>query len=67
MYLSLPQALKLADPAKAGYIVRQPFDRGGFNTFGYSCLQELMGDIEALWLTTLEEELGITASQLQVG
>lgn len=46
--------------------MRRPYDRGGFNTTGYSSHQELLGDIETIWLRTLEEELGIKKTALKV-
>ena len=46
--------------------MRRPYDRGGFNTIDYTSQQELLGDIEKIWLTTLEEELGITKEELKV-
>ena len=49
-----------------GYTIRRPYDRGVFNTKDYSSSQELLGDIERIWLTTLEEELEITKEELKV-
>lgn len=62
----LPQALRIPDAEASGYIVRRPYDRGGFNTEGYTSQQEVLGDIEKIWLTTLEEELGIRKTELKV-
>lgn len=62
----LSQALRIPDAEAAGYIVRRPYDRGGFNTEGYTSQQELLGDIETIWLTTLKEELGIQKTELKV-
>lgn len=60
------QALRIPDAEAAGYLVRRPFGRGGLDTTGYTSQQELLGDVEKIWLTTLEEELGITKTELKV-
>lgn len=60
------QALLLTDSAADNYLVRQPYDRGGFNTLGYSSPQELLDDIETLWVTTLRAELGVSREELAV-
>ncbi|SCV70520.1 BQ2448_1914 [Microbotryum intermedium] len=59
------KALRIANPGAAGFVLRRPFDRGQFNTNGYVSSQELLGDIETIWLKTLEDELEITRSELK--
>lgn len=62
----MTQALKIPDAEASGYILRRPYDRGMFNTAGYTSSQELLGDLKQIWLTTLEEELGISEMELKV-
>ncbi|SGZ26454.1 BQ5605_C024g09919 [Microbotryum silenes-dioicae] len=59
------KALRIADPDAAGFVLRRPFDRGQFNTNGYVSSQELLSDIETIWLKTLEDELQIKRSELK--
>ena len=59
-------ALRLADPEKAGYSLRWPFLRGNFHTHGYSAAEELLGDVQLLWTLALEKELEIPASEHHV-
>lgn len=59
-------ALRLADPEKAGYSLRWPFSRGNFHTHGYSAAEELLGDVQLLWTLALEKELEIPASEHHV-
>lgn len=58
--------MAIPDAEQMGYTIRRPYDRGVFNTKDYSSSQELLGDIERIWLTTLEEELEITKEELKV-
>ena len=60
------QAVKIPNPEENGFQIRYPFSRGGFNTTDYTSAQELVGDIERIWLGTLEQELGITKAELKV-
>lgn len=60
------QALRIPDPEESGYLVRRPYARNGFNTTGYTSHQELLGDIEKIYLTVLEEEYEIVKSELKV-
>ncbi|KAK4696827.1 actin-related protein 8, partial [Phenoliferia sp. Uapishka_3] len=59
------EALTIPDAEEAGYTIRRPYDRGVFNTKDYLSSQELLGDVERIWLTTLEQELGITKEELK--
>lgn len=59
------QAVRIPNYEENGYKLRYPFSRGGFNTTDYTSSQELLGDIERIWLGTLEEELGITKAELK--
>ncbi|KAL8287535.1 hypothetical protein RQP46_003393 [Phenoliferia psychrophenolica] len=59
------EALAIPDAEQMGYTIRRPYDRGVFNTKDYTSQQELLGDIERIWLTTLEEELEITKEELK--
>ena len=58
--------MRIPNHEENGYKLRYPFSRGGFNTTDYASSQELLGDIERIWLGTLEEELGITKAELKV-
>ncbi|GAA6059741.1 hypothetical protein JCM10212_001949 [Sporobolomyces blumeae] len=59
------KAVRLPDPLASGYVVRHPFQRGGFNTVGYVSQQEFLGDVETLYETVLREELGIEREELK--
>ncbi|GAA5984551.1 hypothetical protein JCM11641_006546 [Rhodosporidiobolus odoratus] len=59
------KAVRIPDAEASGYQLRRPYDRGGFNTLGYSSQQELLGDIEAILVGALEEELGIKREELK--
>jgi actin-related protein 8 len=60
------QALRIPDPAASGYELRWPFLRGNFNTQGYTTPQELLGDVETIYTTAIQEELGIEPEDLKV-
>lgn len=52
------EALHLPNPVSHGYKLRYPYRMGTFNTRDYSSLNELLGDIEAIWSYALDK-LGI--------
>jgi actin-related protein 8 len=60
------EALKIPNAAASGYVLRHPYDRGNFNTADYTSKMELLGDIEQIWMSTLEFELEIEKSELKV-
>lgn len=60
------QALRIPDPAASGYELRWPFLRGNFNMQGYTTPQELLGDVETIYTTAIQEELGIEPEDLKV-
>ncbi|KAM0786552.1 hypothetical protein ACM66B_002009 [Microbotryomycetes sp. NB124-2] len=53
------EALAIPEAESTGYMVRRPYDRGGFNAGDYAVPQELMGDIETIYATALERDLQI--------
>ncbi|GAA5852273.1 hypothetical protein JCM3766R1_004922, partial [Sporobolomyces carnicolor] len=59
------KAVRIPDPVASGYVVRYPYHRGGFNTVGYVSQQEFLGDLETLYATVLEDELGIEREDLK--
>lgn len=58
--------MRIPDPLASGYVLRHPFQRGGFNTVGYVSQQEFLGDVETLYATILRDELGIEREDLKV-
>lgn len=58
--------MRIPDPLASGYVLRYPFQRGGFNTVGYVSPQEFLGDLEALYATVLRDELEIEREELKV-
>ncbi|KAM0750707.1 actin-like ATPase domain-containing protein [Meredithblackwellia eburnea MCA 4105] len=59
------EALHIPNPEQVGYVVRRPYDRGSFNTTGYSSTQEFLGDLERIWTTVIEQELEIAKEELK--
>lgn len=59
--------MAIPDAQKKAFALRYPFDRGNFNTSGYTTAQELLGDIEAIYVNVLEKDLGIRREDLSVG
>ncbi|KAF9461204.1 actin-related protein [Collybia nuda] len=53
------QALRLADPQRAGYVTRWPIHGTGFNTRDYPSIQFVLGDLEAILRNTLKEKFNI--------
>ncbi|PFH51828.1 hypothetical protein AMATHDRAFT_74707 [Amanita thiersii Skay4041] len=49
----------LADPEKAGYLVRWPIYGSNFNTRDYASIQENLSDIDILIRHTLEEKMNV--------
>ncbi|KAG0142268.1 hypothetical protein CROQUDRAFT_50536 [Cronartium quercuum f. sp. fusiforme G11] len=61
-------ALLIAEPEKNGYAIRWPINRGGLNTAedsGYDTKNEIIADIEAVWLYALATGLGIKEHELK--
>lgn len=61
-------ALLIADPEKHDYAIRWPIHRGALNTAedsGYDSKNEIMADIEAVWLYALSNGLGIKEQELK--
>jgi hypothetical protein len=58
--------VRIPDPLASGYVLRYPYQRGGFNTVGYVSQQEFLGDLETLYATVLRDELGIEREELKV-
>ncbi|KAK4335812.1 Actin-like protein ARP8 [Rhodotorula toruloides] len=59
------KAVRIPDPAASGYELRWPFLRGNFSTQGYTTPQELLGDVETIYTTAIQEELGIEPEDLK--
>lgn len=62
-------ALLIAEPEQHGYAIRWPINRGGLNTAddsGYESKNEIIADIEAVWLYALSSGLGIKEQELKV-
>ncbi|GAA5890149.1 hypothetical protein JCM6882_009242 [Rhodosporidiobolus microsporus] len=66
------KAVRIPDPVSSNYLLRYPFDRGAFNTAAgaaeglpYNSAQELLGDVEAIIVGVLEEELGFAREELK--
>ncbi|KAJ2366336.1 actin-like protein arp8 [Coemansia sp. RSA 2611] len=55
-------ALRIADDAQ--FAVRWPLRNGSFNVEDYACVEDVLGDIEAIWTQALASELGIARSSL---
>ena len=64
--LNIQQALRIADPVAAKYIVKWPIHGSGFNTRDYTSRQAILSDLEALIRITLEERLNIKSSEMPV-
>lgn len=60
------QAVRIPDADAAGYDLRWPFQRGGFNTAPYSTPQELLGDVQAIYTGVLRDELDIAVEEFKV-
>ncbi|EGG08152.1 uncharacterized protein MELLADRAFT_35076 [Melampsora larici-populina 98AG31] len=61
-------ALLIADPDKHDYAIRWPIHRGALNTAedsGYDSKNEILADIEAVWLYALSNGLGIKEQELK--
>ncbi|GAA5948952.1 hypothetical protein JCM3765_003964 [Sporobolomyces pararoseus] len=59
------KAVRIPDPLASGYVLRHPYQRGGFNTVGYLSQQEFLGDLETLYATVLKDELDIEREDLK--
>ncbi|GAA5832620.1 hypothetical protein JCM11251_001389 [Rhodosporidiobolus azoricus] len=66
------KAVRIPDPHASGYLLRYPFDRGSLNTAAgsaegvpYRSSQELLGDVEAIIVGVLEEELNTAREELK--
>ncbi|GAA6022077.1 hypothetical protein JCM11491_004742 [Sporobolomyces phaffii] len=59
------KAVRIPDPLASGYVLRYPYQRGGFNTVGYVSQQEFLGDLEALYATVFRDELGVEKEELK--
>ncbi|GAA5929917.1 uncharacterized protein JCM15063_004664 [Sporobolomyces koalae] len=59
------KAVRIPDPLASGYVLRHPYQRGGFNTTGYVSQQEFLGDLEMLYATVIKDELGIDRDDLK--
>ncbi|KAF8916271.1 hypothetical protein CPB85DRAFT_1290585 [Mucidula mucida] len=53
------KALRIADPERAGYVVRWPIHGSNFNTRDYTSFRTILGDIEAILRHTLKDKLNI--------
>ncbi|MBW0537534.1 hypothetical protein O181_077249 [Austropuccinia psidii MF-1] len=61
-------ALLIADPEFNGYAIRWPINRGALNTAedsGYISKNEILADIETVWLYALSNRLGIKEQELK--
>ncbi|KAJ1959197.1 actin-like protein arp8, partial [Dipsacomyces acuminosporus] len=56
------KALRIADSEK--FLIRYPIRNGCFNVEDYSSVEEVVGDIEAIWTSVIESELGIKRKDL---
>ncbi|KZS90775.1 actin-like ATPase domain-containing protein [Sistotremastrum niveocremeum HHB9708] len=56
------RVFRLVDPAKMGYSVRWPIYGTTLNTRQYPSIPELLGDLEAIWVTVLRDGLKIERS-----
>ncbi|TNY24394.1 nucleus protein [Rhodotorula diobovata] len=59
------KAVRIPDADAAGYDLRWPFQRGGFNTAPYSTPQELLGDVQAIYTGVLRDELDIAVEEFK--
>lgn len=60
------QALEIADPQKAGYVVRWPISGSTFNTRDYTSIQLVLSDLEAVIRSSLKERFDIEGPDLIV-
>ncbi|KAI9474754.1 hypothetical protein BX667DRAFT_470220 [Coemansia mojavensis] len=56
-------ALRIADDQK--FSIRWPIRNGCFNVETYASIEDVLGDLEAIWLQALENELGIRQRELK--
>ncbi|PIA15944.1 actin-like ATPase domain-containing protein [Coemansia reversa NRRL 1564] len=56
------EALRIADPND--FIIRYPIRNGCFNVEDYASIEEVLGDIEAIWSHAIEVELKINRRDL---
>ncbi|KAJ2798896.1 actin-like protein arp8, partial [Coemansia guatemalensis] len=56
------EALRIADPDE--FIIRYPIRNGCFNVEEYASIEEVLGDIEAIWTHAIETELKINRRDL---
>ncbi|KAF8745459.1 hypothetical protein AX14_008889 [Amanita brunnescens Koide BX004] len=59
------RALRLAEPEKAGFLLRWPIYGHNFNTRDYGSIQENLSDIETLLRQTLQENMSIQPADYQ--
>ncbi|BGP49325.1 Actin-like protein arp8 [Rhodotorula kratochvilovae] len=59
------KAVRIPDADAAGYEMRWPFQRGGFNTAPYRSPQELLGDVQAIYTGVLRDELDIAQEEFK--
>ncbi|GAA96764.1 uncharacterized protein L969DRAFT_90691 [Mixia osmundae IAM 14324] len=60
-YVVGDKALRIPDPKAQGYELRWPLVRARLDSSLYASPREMMADIEAIWTSTLEDELDIPA------
>jgi len=63
----VPQALRIADPQRAGYTVRWPICGPNFNLRDYPSLQVVLSDIEFLIRKTLKDKFRLDPKDFKVG
>ncbi|KAJ1999356.1 actin-like protein arp8, partial [Coemansia thaxteri] len=61
-YVVGEKVLRLADSDT--FIVRYPIRNGCFNVEDYASIEEVLGDIEAIWTKAITDELGIPRREL---
>ncbi|KAJ2234496.1 actin-like protein arp8 [Coemansia sp. RSA 1722] len=56
------RALRIADPDQ--FIIRHPLKNGCFNIEDYANVEDVLGDVESIWTSAIEKELGISRRDL---
>ncbi|KAJ1642797.1 actin-like protein arp8, partial [Coemansia asiatica] len=56
------RALRIADPEQ--FIIRHPVKNGCFNIEDYANVEDVLGDVESIWTSAIERELGIRRRDL---